>query len=188
MKHPFKTFFRLCFFFFLGILLLFLCVYFLGNHLLQIQVFERLRYIKDYQEFHLVIEKKENCENEILSLFTDQDTVYEGVCISNVFVRYGSTKAPLQMVLNAKYITLSEILKKLTVVPVEMKEDRNLQYYAYTRSEKEEENYLVTVADVAYQTIKNRRVVFEIYQKQEEEVVDEMPTEVVGTVEISGQN
>ena len=89
-------------------------IVFLINHLLRIQVPERLAYIKDYQDFTLSVIEVEDCTNEVYSFFQKDNVIYNGVCIRDVYVNYGKTQAPLKLVLDEKYITLKDIQKKLS--------------------------------------------------------------------------
>lgn len=159
---------------FLGILACILIglmiLYFLTKHLYSIQTPERLRYVKDYQEFTLSVDVVPDCTNQMFSLFQYQNVVYQGVCVREVYVNYGRTKAPLQMVLESEYITLLDITKKLNkkqtfvIQPeyqMEQKQLDEMVWYEYRRSEKEEGNYLVTVLSKHLQNGKIIEVTFE---------------------------
>ncbi len=181
-KSWFRIFLKIIFLFFMGVCLLFLSFLFLGSHLLRIQVPERLRYIKDYQDFKLEVKEKPNCTNEIIFLFQQDDVLYEGLCIDEVYVLYGKTKAPLQLVLENHYLTLQDILKKLSVVLLDDNHEvTNPRYYEYHRSDVENQNYQVTLYEKEYQQANVTEVTFEVFYEEEP-----IPAEVSGTVEISG--
>ena len=158
---------------FASFFIVFIVLYFLTRHLYSIQIPERLRYVKDYQEFVLTLDVIPDCQNQIIPIFQKDDVVYLGKCVREVYVNYGKTKAPLQMVLNEEYINLTDIRKKLnkketfTIKPefeneIGKKYDE-MVYYEYRRSDKKEGNYLVTIVDKNYQTGKLTEVTFEPY-------------------------
>jgi len=167
-KHFFKTKFS----FIAGILMSFLTIFvllvFLGNHLLQIQVPERLRYIKDYKDFTLVVDEILDCDNQVIPLMQRDDVIFNGICIRNIFVKYGRTKAPLKLVLDEGYITLQDITKKMNhVVDTEEK----VSYYEYRRSNEENGNYRVTISPRNYQGNTLTEVTFERYVENQEVLV-----------------
>ncbi len=149
-----------------SLLAIFLCVVFLMNHLLQIQIPERLRYIKDYQDFTITIDKVSDCTNQIYNLFQLENEIYNGLCIKNVNVNYGSVKAPLELVLKEKYITWKDIQKKLSNIS---KENSKTSHYEYRRSEEENGNYRVTVAPKEYQNTTINEITFEEFKEEEKE-------------------
>jgi len=150
-----------------SMLAIFVCGVFLFHHLLEIQIPERLRYIKDYQDFILTIEEKENCSNQIIPLFQLGDEIYNGVCIREVYVNYGKVKAPLKMVLENNYITLQDIKKKMSNVSETNKE---ISHYEYRRSDFPEGNYRLTITPKEYQNTILTEVTFEkFYEKVQDE-------------------
>lgn len=146
-----------------SIFVLIFTVILLINHLFSIQVPERLRYIKDYKDFTLSVVPVKDCEQKIYPLFQLNDTIYNGICIKEVFVNYGRVKAPLQMVLENKYITLKDIKKKLSHINLE---EEKISYYEYRRSKQENENYRVTITPKEYQNLKMTEVTFEKYTEK----------------------
>ena len=164
----------------LGIMAIAVVLFFLGTYLFKIQVPERLRYVKDYNDFVLEISPVSNCSNQVISLFQYEDVIYNGICIDQVFIKYGTTKAPLEFVLNQKYIGFKELTKKLTKVEVT---DQGVIHYEYRRSEEENGNYFVTVSSKDYQNVKLKEVTFEIYQEKESE--EEIPGDVNRVVDIN---
>lgn len=166
----------------LGMMAIAVVVFFLGTYLFKIQVPERLRYIKDYNDFVLEISPVSNCSNQVISLFQYEDVVYNGICIDQVFVKYGTTKAPLEFVLNQKYIGLKELTKKFQKIDVT---DQGVAHYEYRRSEEENENYFVTILSKDYQNVKTKEVTFEIYREREPEIPEENVPIVSGVVPIN---
>ncbi|MCI8394657.1 MAG: hypothetical protein HFH86_04180 [Bacilli bacterium] len=158
-----------------GLMMIGIVIVFLINHLLRIQVPERLAYIKDYQDFTLSVIEVEDCTNEVYSFFQKDNVIYNGVCIRDVYVNYGKTQAPLKLVLDEKYITLKDIQKKLSQVY----QDDPI-HYQYIRSDKENENYLVTIQEKRYQTFELTEVTFEILERQIKQEV-----KVSGLLEVS---
>ena len=57
----------------LGIMAIAVVLFFLGTYLFKIQVPERLRYVKDYNDFVLEISPVSNCSNQVISLFQYED-------------------------------------------------------------------------------------------------------------------
>lgn len=144
----------------LGAMMIAVVLFFLGSYLFRIQMPERLRYVKDYTDFVLEVEPVNNCKNQIYSLFQYENDIYTGICVSNVFVKYGNTKAPLEYVLNQNYISLKDLKKKLyrTNDKTELEE-----YYEYRRSGNELENYRVTIIPKNYQSGTIQEISFEKY-------------------------
>lgn len=140
-------------------------IIFLGYHLLQIQVPERLRYIKDYKDFTLSVVPVSGCTDKVYPLFQLDNTIYNGMCIRQVYVNYGTTKAPLQMVLESNYIEWKDIQKKLSSID---EERDKTEHYEYRRSEEENGNYRVTVSPKEYQNTQMTEITFEIYEKEPE--------------------
>lgn len=149
-----------------------ICFVFLMHHLYAIQTPERLRYIKDYQEFTLSIDTVPGCTNEIYPLFQYEDQIYNGICVWKVSVNYGTVKAPLKMVLEEKYIELKDVLKKMGQLELEKQNDTIMQY-EYRRSDKINENYRVTVLKNPYQNIELTQITFEPFQEKVEETLEE---------------
>lgn len=158
---------------------IFVCGVFLFHHLLEIQTPERLRYIKDYQDFTLTILEESDCDNQIISLFQLGDEIYNGVCIREVYVNYGRVKAPLKMVLENQYITLEDIKKKLSNVSLE---EEQISHYEYRRSDLPEGNYRVTIGPKTYQNTTLTEITFEKYYEKVEE--DELEDNVVVSGEL----
>ena len=148
-----------------SLLSVFVCVIFLGHHLLEIQIPERLRYIKDYTDFTLTVEEMPNCTNQITHLFQYKNEVYNGLCVKQVYVNYGRVKAPLEMVLNEEYINLNNIKKKLSSIDSESKQEF---HYEYRRSETPEGNYRVTITNKDYQNSSVVEVMFEPFWEKDE--------------------
>lgn len=145
----------------------------LVHHLFQIQVPERLRYIKDYEDFTLSVAEVPGCNNEVYSLFQYEDQIYNGVCIWNVYANYGTVKAPLKLVLEENYITLADIRKKLGKI-----DEKDQTHFEYRRGEKENENYLVTISPKNYQNTSFTEVTFEKYvPKDVPEVIEDLGEE-----------
>lgn len=155
------------------------CGILLFDHLLKIQVPERLRYIKDYKDFTLSVKEVNDCENQVYSLFQYEDTIYNGICIREVTVNYGSVKASLEYILKSGYIELEDIQKKLSNVD---EGAENPIYFEYRRSESKDENYRVTITPKVYQNVSMREVTFERYL--ESEVVGEKDVQVEGNLDI----
>lgn len=149
----------------LGIGVVFL---FLIHHLFAIQIPERLRYIKDYQEFTLSVDTVPGCTDEIYPLFQYENQIYNGICVWNVSVNYGTVKAPLKMVLEEKYIELKDVLKKMGQLQVDPQSDFLVQY-EYRRSDLSNENYRVTVLQNPYQNVELTQVTFEPFLEKIEE-------------------
>ena len=143
--------------FILGVMAIIIVLFFLVNYLLQIQMPERLRYVKDYTDFVLEMEPVSNCTNEYQYLFQHDGVIYSGICVSNVLVKYGTTKAPLSYVLEHNYLTLKELRRKLP----KLKEDDETVYYEYRRSDEINENYRVTIAPRVFQNVSLQEVTFE---------------------------
>jgi len=143
---------------FSSLIAIFLCFVFLVDHLLEIQIPERLRYIKDYTDFVLTIEEIPDCTNQLVSLFQYENEIYNGLCVKQVYVNYGKVKAPLSMVLEKEYITFADIRKKLSNLD---KEAEEVFHYEYRRSEQAEGNYRVTVSTKDYQKAKITEITFE---------------------------
>lgn len=144
--------------FILGVMAIIVVLFFLVQYLFQIQMPERLKYVKDYTDFVLEVEQIPNCTNDYQQLFQLDDVVYSGICISNVFIKYGKTKAPLSYVLEQKYIGLKELTKKFQKVN---EVENGPVYYEYRRSGEENENYRVTITSKEYQTTLLKEVTFE---------------------------
>lgn len=167
----------------LGFMAIAVVVFFLGTYLFKIQVPERLRYVKDYSDFVLEISPVSNCSNQVISLFQYEDVIYNGICIDQVFIKYGTTKAPLEFVLNEKYIGLKDLTKKFQKIDVT---DQGVAHYEYRRSEEENGNYFVTILSKDYQNVKMQEVTFEIYQERELEKTEEnIPVDVSGVATIN---
>lgn len=156
------------------------CMILLFEHLLQIQVPERLRYVKDYNDFTLSVTEVKDCSNQIFPLFQYEDTIYNGICIRDVTVNYGSVKASLEYILKTGYIDFQDIQEKLGDANEKVE---HVEYYEYRRSEKEHENYRVTITPKHYQNVVMREVTFERYIK--EEIIDENNVKVDGSLDVS---
>ena len=148
----------------IGVMSICVVLFFLGSYLFEIQVSERLRYVKDYNDFVLMVEPMENCSNEMVSLFQVDDVIFQGVCIQDIKIRYGRTEAPLKIVLERKYIGLKELEKKFQKVNTE---NQDMKYYENRRSEEKNGNYRVTVANRYYQNVTLKEVTFELYSFKE---------------------
>lgn len=148
------------------------CIVFLIFHLMSIQVPERLRYIRDYQDFTLSVAEIPDCTDEFVSLFQYKNEIYNGICIREVYVNYGRVKAPLQMVLENEYIKLDDIKKKLGVIQKDISEEviNPTLYYEYRRSEEEDGNYLVTISPREYHNSNFTEITFEKYKEFSSEV------------------
>lgn len=162
-RRGLKIFFHSFLTIILGMMAISVVVFFLGSYLFQIQMPERLRYVKDYNDFVLEIDPIGSCSNEYKVLFQYDHVIYSGVCIQNVFVKYGTTKAPLEFVLNQKYIGLKEITKKLQKIDVT---EEGIMHYEYRRSDEKNGNYLVTISPKDYQNIQLQEVTFEVYPEK----------------------
>lgn len=145
---------------FLGI---FVIAFFCINHLFQIQTPERLKYIKDYTDFTLSVAEMPGCENELYTIYQREGEIYNGICIYNVYVNYGTVKAPLEMVLKENYITLKDIKSKLGKIEEEGKEQI---HYEYRRSDEKDGNYHVTIVPKNYQHLEMTEITFEPYKEQ----------------------
>ncbi|MCI8575228.1 MAG: hypothetical protein HFI09_02030 [Bacilli bacterium] len=146
--------------FILGLMAIAVVLFFLVSYLFQIQVPERLKYVKDYTDFVLEIEPVANCVDDYQKLFQYDGVVYGGICVSNVFVKYGNTKAPLSFILEQKYIGLKELKRKFQRI---QGDDGDIIYYEYRQSENERENYRVTIQPKQYQNVFLQEVTFELF-------------------------
>lgn len=164
-----------------SMLAIFVCGVFLVNHLLEIQTPERLRYVKDYQDFTLTILEAENCSNQIIPLFQLENEIYNGICVQEVYVNYGKVKAPLQMVLENNYINLQDIKKKMSNIsdPAEQ-----ISHYEYRRSESAVGNYRVTITPKNYQNVVLTEVTFEKFYDKESTASDSASVSVSGELNI----
>lgn len=147
-----------------GILVICLIAICLIYHLFSIQTTNRLNGVKDYNEFTLTIQKRPFCENEIITLFSTEKEIYNGMCIEKVFVNYGRTRVPLERAIEGGYITLKDITKKMSNVDEVLVDD--ITHLVYQRSSSKDGNYYLTIANKNYQTKELKEITFEILNEE----------------------
>ncbi len=100
-------------FLFLFILLFFLLaiVVFFSSYLFQMQRFERLRKISNFQDFTISVKDSSVCETSFRFVVHDVSYYYD--CIDTIYLAYGSTKTTLNELLSLGYFELKDILRFL---------------------------------------------------------------------------
>ncbi len=93
------------------LLLVFLLLLFHLNQIRNKHIFSNLQKDSSYE---IIVNKKSNCENTKYNLGKTKTQEYFGYCISNVYVFYKGSKITLQESLQKKYITLEDIIMKMT--------------------------------------------------------------------------
>lgn len=115
----------------------------LNKHLFKIQGIERLEKLKDYSEFRLELQPKENCTMKDKLIYQNDEMSFYTTCLNEVYVIYGTTPTTLQNALTKGYIDMDLLTDNAILDKFE-----DYQKYTFKVTANPKERYVIYVFTV----------------------------------------